>query len=89
MPYVTVPAAEWLIEREIYVLGIDTQLVDDFNDKSKGDHVHDTVLGAGSIICEDMKDLDLLPYEGARLYVLAPRVEMASFPARVFAVVNE
>lgn len=88
VPYCTVSAAEWLMERGVCVLGIDTQLVDDFNDKSKGDHVHDTVLGAGSVICEDMKDLDLLPAKGARLYVIAPRVEMASFPARVFAVVD-
>ncbi len=88
VPYCTVPTAEWLMERGVYVVGIDTQLIDDFNDKSKGDHVHDTVLGAGSVVCEDMKDLDLLPQEGARLYVIAPRVEMASFPARVFAVLD-
>lgn len=89
VPYCTVLAAEWLMKQGVYVVGIDTQLVDNFNDKSKGDLVHDTVLGAGSIICEDMKDLDLLPKEGARLYVIAPRVEMASFPARVFAVVED
>lgn len=89
VPYCTVAAAEWLMAQGVFVLGIDTELVDDFNDKSKGDRVHDVVLSAGSVICEDMKDLDLLPKEGAHLYVIAPRVEMASFPARVFAVLKE
>lgn len=87
VPYCALAAAEWLVEQGIYVLGIDSQLVDDFNDKSRGDRVHDAVLAAGGVICEDMKDLDLLPPEGARLFVIAPRVEMASFPARVFAVI--
>lgn len=89
VPYCTPEAAQWLIDRGVYVVGIDTQLIDNFNDKSKGDRVHDTVLGAGSVICEDMKDLDLLPKKGARLYVIAPRVAMASFPARVFAVIED
>ncbi|GAB2046018.1 hypothetical protein AGATL06_25170 [Agathobaculum sp. TL06] len=89
VPYCSLSAAEWLIVRGVYVLGIDTQLIDDFNQKSRGDMVHDLVLQAGSVICEDMKDLDLLPLCGARLYVIAPRVEMASFPARVFAVIPD
>ena len=88
-PYLTVEGAEWLMERGVCLVGIDTPLIDDMVNKAiKGDLVHDAILSAGGVICEDMKDLHMLPDKGARLYAIAPRVEMASFPARVFAVVD-
>ncbi|MDO4648065.1 MAG: cyclase family protein [Eubacteriales bacterium] len=93
VPYITLEGAKWLMERKVAVVGIDTQLVDNYNKKSdpdyEGDVVHDEILGNLSVICEDMIDLDKLPDRGARLYVVPIRVEMASFPARVFAIVEE
>ena len=41
------------------------------------------------LICEDLMDLDLLPDKGAQLYVIPIRVAMASFPARVFAILED
>lgn len=38
---------------------------------------------------EDLMDLDLLPDKGAQLYVIPIRVAMASFPARVFAILED
>ena len=89
VPYLDPEGATWMMEQGVYVCGIDTQLIDDFNDKTKGDVCHEIILSAGSVIAEDMTNLDELPARGARLYVIAPRIEMASFPARVFAVVEE
>lgn len=89
VPCYTTDAAQWLIDRGVYFCGIDSQLIDDFNHKETGNVVHEIVLGAGSIVCEDMANLDQVPERGARLYAIPPRVEMASFPGRVFAVVEE
>jgi len=89
VPCLMVDGAKWLMEQGVYFVGIDTQLIDDFNNKDLGNICHEAILGAGSIVCEDMANLDQLPDRGARLYAIAPRVEMASFPGRVFAVVDE
>lgn len=86
-------AAKWLMKRKVSVVEIDSQLVDNFNEKDDpnypGDVVHDEILGHESVICEDLMDLDLLPDKGARLYVIPIRVAMASFPARVFAILED
>ena len=89
VPWLTPEGGRWLVERKVALVGIDTQLIDDFNDKSKGDLVHEIILSAQGVICEDMTGLEQLPDKGARLYVIPPRVEMASFPARVFAVLDD
>lgn len=81
------------MEQGVAIVGIDTQLVDNFNEKDNpdypGDVVHDEILSHLSVICEDMINLGQLPDKGARLYVVPIRVAMASFPARVFAIVDE
>lgn len=89
VPCLTVEGARWLIERGVVFVGIDTQLIDDFMHKELGNICHEVILGVGAIVCEDMTGLDQLPDRGARLYAIAPRVEAASFPGRVFAVVDE
>lgn len=89
VPWLTLEGGMWLMKRKVALVGIDTQLIDDFNDKSKGDQVHEIVLRAHSVICEDMTGLEQLPDRGAHLYVIPPRVEMGSFPARVFAVLDD
>ena len=89
-PYLTVEGAHWLMDRGVYVVGIDTPLIDDYvHSAEKGNPVHDIILGALSVICEDMQGIEELPDTGATLYVIPARVEMASFPARIFATVNE
>lgn len=89
VPYLTTEGAQWLMERKVAVIGIDSQLIDDYvHSKEKGNPVHDIILENLSVICEDMQSIELLPDEGARLYVIPVRVEMASFPARVFATID-
>lgn len=65
MPYLSRKGAEWLIERGVVFIGIDTALIDDYeNVEEKGNPVHRVILAAKAIVCEDMKNLDLLPDKG-------------------------
>lgn len=93
VPYITPAGAKWLMKRNVALVGIDTQLVDNFNMKGDpsyaGDVNHDEILSHGSVICEDMINLDQLPDTGAKLFVVPVQVAMASFPARCFAEVQE
>lgn len=93
VPYITPGGAKWLMDRNVALVGIDTQLVDNFNKKGDpsyaGDVNHDEILGHGSVICEDMINLDQLPDTGAELFVVPVQVAMASFPARCFAELPE
>ena len=88
-PYLKIEGAKWLMDRGVVFMGIDTQLIDSYVDCDKGNPVHDLVLKGESVICEDMQHIEELPDKGARLYAIAPRIAMASFPARVFAVIEE
>lgn len=88
-PYLTKEGAIWLMERNVHFIGIDTPLIDDYvNSAAKGCPVHDIILEKKAVICEDMKDIEKLPDTGAVLYAIPVRVEMSSFPARVFAVID-
>lgn len=88
-PYLTPKGAGWLMERGVFFVGIDTPFIDDYvHAQEKGNPVHDIILSSLSVICEDMCNLEQLPDRGAKLYAIPPRVDMASFPARVFAVVD-
>lgn len=89
-PYLTVEGANWLMERKVSVVGIDTPLIDDYVcSAEKGNPVHDIILGALSVICEDMKNIEQLPDKGALFYAIPARVDMASFPARAFATIED
>lgn len=90
VPYLTPEGAEWLMQKNVSLVGIDTQLIDDYvNSEENGCPVHDMILEHLSVICEDMRDIENVPDEGAYLYVMPARVDMASFPARVFATIEE
>ncbi|MGN1021977.1 MAG: cyclase family protein, partial [Lachnospiraceae bacterium] len=81
VPYLTPEAAKWLMARDVALVGIDSQLVDNYNKKGDPDYAgdvnHDEILGHQSVICEDMIHLDQLPDTGAVLYVVPVRVAMA------------
>lgn len=85
-PYLTEEGANWLINHGVSFIGIDTLLIDDYMSiEELGNPVHQIILGSGSIICEDMKNLDLVPQKGAILSAVPPRIAMSSFPVRVYA----
>lgn len=87
-PYLSKEGAEYLIKRGIVFIGIDGPLIDKMN---SGDcPVHDIILGARGIVCENMANLDsLLDCHTAVLTAVPPRVRMSSFTARVFAKIEE
>lgn len=89
-PYLTVEGAKWLIDRGVIFIGIDSPLIDNFTKTTEyGTPVHHVILEAGAIVCEDLRGLEAMPDTGALLTAVPPRVEMASFPARVFAKILE
>lgn len=89
-PYLTVEGAKWLIKRGAILVGIDSPLIDNMVIMSEyGNPVHDVILEAKSIVCEDLRGLEQMPDTGALLTAVPPAVEMASFPARVFAKVSD
>ena len=85
--YLSVEGAKYLVEKGVVFVGIDGPLIDQLN---SGDcPVHDIILGADGVVCENMTNLEQLLGENAVLTAVPPRVRMASFPARVFAGVKD
>lgn len=86
--YLSVEGAKYLVEKGVVFVGIDGPLIDKMN---SGDcPVHDIILGAKGVVCENMVNLEkLLDCHTAVLTAVPPRVKMASFPARVFAKMQE
>lgn len=85
-PYLTTRAAQWLIEHQAALVGIDALLVDNYN-KNDSIPVHDLLLKHGIVIAEDMTNINAVVGKDAYLTAVPPRAPMASFPARIFAAV--
>jgi kynurenine formamidase len=89
-PFITPELARLLVERGAAFVGIDGPLVDDMARQfDQGCPVHYALLGAGIPICEDMTNLGSLPRDGFIITALPPAVSIESFPARVFATIDE
>jgi kynurenine formamidase len=82
-------AAQWLVDHGAILIGIDSQLIDNNAATDHAIPVHKLLLANKRVICEDMTNLEAMPASGAFITAVPPRVEMASFPARVFATVYE
>ncbi len=88
-PYLTLEAAKALVAKGVVFIGIDSPLIDNMETLGTiGCTVHDEILSAGGVICEDMTNLDALAGVSGTLTAVPAPVEMASFAARVF-VKNE
>jgi arylformamidase len=86
-PFLTVAAADWLIEHGAAFVGIDSNNIDDTRQGARP--VHTTLLGADIPICEHMTGLGQLPDEGFRFFAVPPKVRgMGSFPVRAYAVLD-
>ncbi len=68
-------AAEFLLERDIAGLGIDTLSPDGSN---HGFPVHELILGAGKYILENLTNLDKLPPKGALCLALPIKVDQGT-----------
>lgn len=86
-PFLTMEAADWLIENRVALVGIDSNNIDDTRARARP--VHTKLLGAEIPICEHMTGLGQLPDERFRFSAVPPKVRgMGSFPVRAYAVLD-
>jgi arylformamidase len=87
-PFLTAAAAEWLVERQAGLVGIDSVNIDDPSGQARP--VHTALLAAGIPIVEHLCGLDQLPASGFRFHAAPPQVVgIGSFPVRAYAVLAE
>jgi kynurenine formamidase len=85
--FLTLEAAELLIEKGAALVGIDSHNIDDTRVRTRP--VHTALLGAGIPICEHMTNLGRLPDSGFRFSAVPPKVRgMGTFPVRAYAVLG-
>ena len=85
-PYLTADAVDWLVSRDVAVVGIDSVNVDDTSTSARP--AHTGLLGAGIPIVEHLTGLASLPPAGFRFHAVPPMVTgMGSFPVRAYAVI--
>jgi arylformamidase len=83
--FLSVAAAELLVEQGAALVGIDSHNIDDTRVRTRP--VHTALLGAGIPICEHMTNLGALPDSGFRFSAAPPKVKgMGTFPVRAYAV---
>jgi arylformamidase len=83
-PYLTAEAAEYLKERQVKLVGIDSHNIDDTRGRNRP--VHTTLLGADILIVEHLCNLDKLPASGYHFNAVPPKFKGAgTFPVRAYA----
>jgi arylformamidase len=84
-PFLTTAAADWLIEQQAGLVGIDSVNIDDTSGSARP--VHTALLAAGIPIVEHLCGLDQLPSSGFRFHAAPPQVVgIGTFPVRAYAV---
>jgi arylformamidase len=87
-PFLTAAAAQWLVERQAGLVGIDSVNIDDPSGQPRP--VHRALLAAGIPIVEHLCGLDQLPASGFRFHAAPPQVVgIGTFPVRAYAVLTE
>jgi kynurenine formamidase len=87
-PHLTASGAEWLVEKEAALVGIDSLNIDSTETGERP--VHSALLAAGIPIIEHLCRLDELPTEGFRFTAAPPSVVgLGSFPVRAFAIMED
>jgi kynurenine formamidase len=87
-PFLTAAAANWLVEQQARLVGIDSVNIDDISQPFRP--VHTALLAAGIPIVEHLCGLDQLPPSGFRFHAAPPQVVgIGTFPVRAYAVLAE
>jgi kynurenine formamidase len=87
-PFLPAAAADWLVEQQAGLVGIDSVNIDDTSGPSRP--VHTALLAAGIPIVEHLCGLDQLPPSGFRFHAAPPQVVgIGTFPVRAYAVVAD
>jgi kynurenine formamidase len=85
-PFLTRDAAQYLVESQAALVGIDSMNIDDTGDGTRP--AHTALLGAGIPVVEHMTGLGDLPPHGFRFHAAPPKVEgMSTFPVRAYAII--
>jgi len=86
-PCLTLEAADYLVQLKIRLLGTDTPSPSPLDDP--GQTIHKTLLGAGIIILESLKNLTLIDRNQCQIIVLPPLIkDFSGAPCRVVAVLE-
>jgi kynurenine formamidase len=86
-PYLTAAAADWLVDRGVALVGIDSLNIDGTAGGERP--VHSALLAAGIPVVEHLTGLDRLPPTGFRFSAAPPKVAgLGTFTVRAFAVVD-
>ncbi|MGE5715967.1 MAG: cyclase family protein [Acidobacteriota bacterium] len=84
--HLTSSAASLLVSRGAVIVGIDSDNIDDTDDRTRP--VHSILLRAGIPVVEHLCGLEALPASGFRFYAVPVKVAgMGTFPVRAFAEV--
>jgi kynurenine formamidase len=87
-PFLTADTAARLVSAGAALVGIESLNVDSLDDPSRP--AHTAILAAGIPLVEHLTGLAVLPRDGFRFFAVPPRIhEMATFPVRAFAIVEE
>jgi kynurenine formamidase len=87
-PYLTVDAAQWLIDAGAVLVGIDSLNIDDTRGGERP--IHTMLLAAEIPIVEHLTELDQLPATGATFTAVPVKVAgMSTFPVRAFATLPD
>jgi arylformamidase len=85
-PYLTRSAAQFLVDQQVVLVGIDSYNIDDTADGTRP--AHTLLLDAGIPIVEHMCNLRALPDKGFSFFAVPVKVKnFGSFPVRAFALV--
>jgi arylformamidase len=86
-PFLTGEAAQWLVDQDARLVGIDSLNIDDASAAAGGARpAHSALLAAGIPIVEHLTGLGQLPARGARFTAAPPRITgFGTFPTRAFA----
>lgn len=86
-PFLTGPAAQYLVKSGAAFVGIDTYNIDDTTDGTRP--AHTLLLGNRIPICEHMCGLEKLPNHGFRFHAVPVKVKaFGTFPVRAYAVLD-
>lgn len=86
-PYLTKAAAEFLVNAEAVIVGIDSFNIDDTQDLNRP--AHSILLAAQIPIVEHLCNLANVPDSGFRFFAVPPKIKgLASFPVRAFCIVS-
>jgi kynurenine formamidase len=87
-PFLTREAAQYLVEKEVKLVGIDSLNIDDTSDGHRP--VHTILLGAEIPIIEHLCNLGSLPECDFKFFAVPVKVkDFGTFPVRAFGIINE